>query len=93
MAAPLPPVFTVVQAMAQCGVPAAPAFGGQTPPIRMVSQIFLDSFETTLSISTTEVSDAMTAFTKLTGTNGHIPLQPGIKRRVLTFVQLARSML
>ena len=93
MAAPLPPVFTVQQAMIQCGVPDAPLFDRDTPSTRMVIQIFLDSFETTLSITTSEVDDAMTSFTKLAVVNGRIPLQPGVKRRVLAFVQWARSML
>ena len=35
----------------------------------------------------------MTAFTELTATKGRIPLQPGVKRRVLAFVQWTRSML
>ena len=86
MAAALPPVFTVAQAMGQCGVPNAPAFGGQTPPQRVAAQLFLDSFDTCLSITTEEVSDAITAFTKLTIPNGRIVLQPGVKRRVLAFV-------
>ena len=91
--AALPPVFTVTQAMQQCGVPIAPLFGGNSPAARISDQIFLDSFETTLSITTDEVSEAMTAFTKLTVANGRIPLQPGIKRRVLAFMQWTRTML
>ena len=93
MAAALPPVFTVAQAMTNCRVPLVPIFGGQTPAARVASQIFMDSFETTLNITTEEVSDAMTAFTKLTVANGQIPLQPGVKRRVLAFVQWSRSMI
>ena len=94
MAAPLlPPIFTVTQAMLSCGVPNAPAFGGLTPAARVANQVFLDSFDTTLSTTTNKVSDAMTAFTKLTVANGRIPLQPGVKRRVLVFVQWSRNML
>ena len=93
MAAALPPVFTVEQAMLQCGVPGMPVFNGQTPAARVANQIFLDSFETVLSITTSEVSDAMTAFTKLAAANGRIPFQPGVKRRVLAFVQWARLMI
>ena len=93
MAAPLPPVFTVAQAMVQCGVPLVPAFNGNTPAERVANQIFMDSFETTLNITTEEVSDAMTAFTKLTIANGRIPLQLGAKRRVLAFMQWSRSMI
>ena len=79
--------------MLQCGVLNAPAFGGSTPAQRVASQIFIDSFDTTLSISIEEVNDAMTAFTKLTAANGRIPLQPGVKRRVTAFVQWARTMI
>ena len=93
MAAALPPVFTVAQGLQQCGIPNAPAFGGQTPPQHVASQIFMDSFDTTLSITTEEVSDAITAFTKLTVTNGRISMQPGVKRRILASFQWTRSML
>ena len=93
MAGALPPVFDVTQAMLQCGVPNAPAFGGQTPAQRVANQIFLDAFDTVLSTTSEEVSEAMTAFTKLTVANGRIALQPGVKRRVLAFVQWARSMI
>ena len=86
MAAALPPVFDVAQAMIQYGVPNAPDFNGQTPAERVASQIFIDSFDTTLNTTAEEVSDAMTAFTKLSVANGRIPLQPGVKRRVLAFV-------
>ena len=91
--AALPPVFTVTQAMQQCGVPVAPLFGGQSPAQRVANQIFIDSFDTTLNVSIDEVDDAMTAFTKLTVANGRIPMQPGVKRRVKAFVQWSRSML
>ena len=60
---------------------------------RVLNQIFMDSFEASLSISIEEVSDAMTAFTKLSVVNGRIPLQPGVKCRVTAFIQWARSML
>lgn len=93
MAAPLPPAFTVADAMVQCGVPNAPAFAGQTPPRRISQQIFADSFNTALNITIEEVNDALTAFTKLTVNNGRIQLQPGVKRRIRAFVQWARTML
>ena len=93
IAAPLPPVFMVAQAMVQCGVPNAPNFGGHTPPQRISTQIFMDSFDTCLSIATEEVSDALMACTKLTGATGRIPLQLGVKCRILAFVQWSRTML
>ena len=93
MAAALPPVFDVAQAMSQGGVPNAPDFNGQMPAERVASQIFIDSFDTTLNTTAEEVSDAMTAFTKLSVANGRIPLQPGVKRRVLAFVQWTKSMI
>ena len=43
------------------GVPIAPLFSGQTLAGRVANQIFVDSFEITLSITINEVSDAMTA--------------------------------
>ena len=93
MADLLPPVFTVAQAMVQCCVPNAPVFNGQTPAERVLSQIFIDSFKTALSVTINDVNNAITAFTKLTAANGRIPLQPGVKRWVTAFVQWTRSML
>ena len=93
MAAALPPIFTIEQAMLQCGVPDAPLYEGLTPAERIANDIFVNSFETTLSISIQDVNDAMTAFTKLTVINGKISLQPGVRRRVTAFVQWTRSML
>ena len=46
MAAALPPTFTVMQAMVQCGVPNAPNYGGHSPPQRISTQIIMDSFST-----------------------------------------------
>ena len=91
--AALPPVFSVADAMLLCGVPNAPAFGGATPAARVANQVFMDSFQTTLSISIKEVNDAITSFTKLTIANGRITLQPGVKRRITAFVQWARTMI
>ena len=79
--------------MAQCGVPNVPVFGNETPQQRIASQLFMDSFDTALTITTDEVGDALTAFTKLPAANGRITLQPGVKRRILAFVQWTRSML
>ena len=55
---------TIEDAMIACGVPDTPEFGGQSPPQRMAEQLFVNSFETVLSISIEDVKDAMTAFKK-----------------------------
>ena len=87
------PAFNVAQAMLQCGVPNTPTFDNQTPAERVSEQIFMDSFDTVLSISIDDVNDAMTAFSKLTATNGKISIQPGVKRKITAFVQWARTMI
>ena len=75
-----PPVNTVQASLLLCGVPIAPAFDGQSPSKRVAEQIFMDSFETCLSISIEDVKDAITGFTKLPANQGRIPFQPGVKR-------------
>ena len=71
----------------------APAFGGAAPAARVASQLFLDSFDTALSTTTDKVNESMTAFTKLPAASGRIPLYPGVKRKVLAFVQWSRTMI
>ena len=78
---------TILDALLLCGVPVAPLFDGETPAERVATQVFLDSFETCLSISIEDVKDSITGFTKLTNAAGRIPFQPGIKRRIITLVQ------
>ena len=90
MAAALP-VNTVSASLLLCGVPNAPVFDGQTPDERVAEQIFMDSFDTCLSISIEDVKDAITGFTKLTAAQGKIPFQPGVKRNIIAFVQWTRT--
>ena len=86
-----PPVNTVQASLLLCGVPIAPAFDGQSPSERVAEQIFMDSFETCLSISIEDVKDAITGFTKLPANQGRIPFQPGVKRLIIAFVQWTRT--
>ena len=74
-------VNTVEDCMVACGVPIIPLFNGDTPTERVSEQIFLNSFETCLSITIDDVKEAISAFTKLTVTAGRISFQPGIKRK------------
>ena len=80
---------TVVASLIACGVPLLPVFNTQTPAQQVSNNIFLDNFSTCLSISTDEVNDAFVAYTKLSVANRRIPFQPGVKRRVIAFVQLS----
>ena len=86
MAAALP-ANTVEDYMALCGVPADPIFDGRTPVQRVSEQIFMNSFETCMSISVDDIKDGISEFNKLTVANGKIPFQPGIKSRIMAFVQ------
>ena len=82
---------TVIASLIACGVPLLLVFNGQSPAQRVSNDIFLDDFSTCLSISTDEVNDAFVAYTKLTVPNGRVPFQPGVKRRVIAFVQWVRN--
>ena len=85
------PVNTVEASLQLCGVPNAPVFGGQTPVTRVAEQVFMNAFDTCLSITVEDVKDAITGFTKLPATNGRIPFQPGVKRLIIAFVQWTRT--
>ena len=84
-------VNTVQASLLLCGVPNAPIFDGQTPSERVAQQIFMNSFDTCLSISIEDVKDAITGFTKLPVVQGRIPFQPGVKRLIIAFVQWTRT--
>ena len=85
------PINTVEASLQLCGVPNAPLFGGQTPATRVAEQVFMNAFDTCLSISIEDVKDAITGFTKLPATNGRVPFQPGVKRSIIAFVQWTRT--
>ena len=85
------PVNTVEDCMALCGVPALPLFDRDAPTHRVSDQIFLNSFETCMNTTIDDVKDAISSFTKLTVAAGRIGFQPGVKRRMMAFVQWSRS--
>ena len=86
-----PPINTVQASLLLCGVPIAPAFDGQAPSERVAEQLFMNSFDTCLSITIEDVKDAITGFTKLPANQGRIPFQPGVKRLIIAFVQWTRT--
>ena len=85
------PANTVKDCMALCGVPVDPIFDGRTPDQRVSEQIFMNSFETCMSISVDDIKDGISEFNKLTIANGKIPFEPRIKTRIIAFVQWTRS--
>ena len=72
---------TVEDCMTACGVPLILVFDGDTPTEQVVEQIFLNWFETCLSITIDDVKEAISAFTMLVVATGKISFQPGIKRK------------
>ena len=90
MAAALP-ANTVEASLQLCGVPDGPIFEGETPATRVAEQVFMNAFDTCLSITIDDVKDAIVGFTKLPAGNGRIPFQPGVKRRIIAFVQWTRT--
>ena len=84
---------TVEDCMELCGLPLISVFDGETPTEPVAEQIFLNSFETCLSIIIDDVKDAISTFTKLAIAADRIPFQPEIKRRIMAFVQWSRSQL
>jgi len=84
-------LHSIEEALGLCGVPNQPLIGGESPRQRMARQMFVDSYDTVLSVTINKVNDAMTAFTKFAANQGRISVQPRVKRRVTAFVQWARS--
>ena len=86
-----PPLNTIVDSLDFCEVPLAPLYAGADQRTRIAGQIFMDSYDTCLSLTIEDVKDSLTSFAKLTAANGRIVLQPGIKRNIIAFVQWTRT--
>ena len=89
MAAP----FTVLDAIAACGVDNAILFNGNTAAQRVATDIFDDDFETCMDKDLKELDEDLKSYSQLTLAQGQIRLQPGIKKRIRAFIQWSRDMI
>ena len=87
MAAALPPVFTVVDAMVLSGVNDTDDFHGRSPAQRIAADIFEDDFTTSMDKTYKDFDDDLKFFSILTVAQGQIRLLPGVKKRIKAFIQ------
>ena len=91
MAAALPPVFTVFDAMVSSGVNATDNFQGRSSDQRIAADIFEDDFTTSINKTYKDLDDDLKTFSSLTAAQGQIRLLPGVKKRIKAFIQWVRD--
>jgi hypothetical protein len=66
----VPVVFTVYDAMVACGVNDADNFDGETPAVRIATDLFGDDFATCMDKSFTELDSEFKTYSDLTHNQG-----------------------
>lgn len=89
--AALPPIFTVRDALALCGVDDNALFGGETAAQRMAEGLFANTFMGCMDKSMTELKDDFDTFSALTAAQGQIRLTPTTKKKIKAFIQWTRD--
>jgi hypothetical protein len=84
---PVPPAFTVYDGMVLCGVNDDNEFEGDTPAVRIVSDLFGDNFATCMDKGLTELDYEFKTYSELTVNQGQVRLLPGTKRNIKAFIQ------
>ena len=89
----LPPIFTVRDAMAICGLPDNPnvLFQGQTVAERVAVDVFNDDFASSMDKTFEELDADFKSYSDLTAAQGQIRMVPGVKTRIKAFVQWVRD--
>jgi uncharacterized membrane protein YgcG len=85
------PVFTVHDAMIQCGVNNVAMFGGLTAAQRLASDAFGDEFTTCMDKTFEELEGDFKSYSTLTSAQGQIRLLPGVQRNIKAFIQWTRD--
>ena len=89
--AALPPVFTVLDAMAQCGVNNVDLFNGQTAAERFAADLFGNDFVSCMDKTMEELNQDFKSYSELTQVQGQIRITPGAKRNTRAFIQWVRD--
>ena len=79
MAAALPPVYTVFDAMVLSGANDGDSFQGRSSAQRIATDIFEDDFNTSMDKTYKDLDDDLKMFSSLTAMQGQIRLLPGVK--------------
>ena len=91
MAAALPPVYTVFDAMVLSGANDGDSFQGRSSAQRIATDIFEDDFNTSMDKTYKDLDDDLKMFSSLTAMQGQIRLLPGVKKRIKAFIQWVRD--
>ena len=91
MAAVLPPVFTVHDAMVAAGVDDTDNFAGQSSAERLAEDLFDNDFTTCMDKSQDDIESDFKSFSVLTQAQGQIRMIPRVKKRIKAFVQWTRD--
>ena len=86
MAAALPPVFTVFDAMVLSGVDDTDVLQGRSTAQRIAADIFEDDFTTSMDKTYKDFDDDLKMFSTLTVAQGQIRLLLGVKKRIKAFI-------
>jgi len=91
MAAAVPPIHTIRQAIAACGVDDVEVVLGQTHAQRMATDMFDNDFDSCMDKTVDELTNDFKSYATLTIAQGRITINPGIKRRITALIQWARD--
>ena len=91
MAAAAPLVYTVLDAIIACGVDNNALFDGHTAAQRIATDLFDDSYVSTMDKTWEELDTDFKSYTNLTQHQGQIRLLPGIKRNLKGLIQWVRD--
>src|SRR6056300_1082931 len=86
-----PPVFTVRDAIAVCGVGNVSLWNGATKAEHIADEIFTNEFETCLDITMDDLTEAFKTFADLRQNQGQIKLTVGMKKKIKGFIQWTRD--
>ena len=87
----IPTVYTVKEAMTECGVNDTDLFEGKTPAVRMAEDLFSNDFQTCMDKTHEELDSDFKTYSDLTQAQGQIRITPGIKKNIKAFLQWARD--
>ena len=88
---PVPIVYTVRDAMVECGVNNTDIFDGKTPAQRLAEDLFSDDFSTCMDKTHEELDSDFKTYSDLTQAQGQIRITPGIKKNIKAFLQWSRD--
>ena len=88
---PVPTVYTVREAMTECGVNDEDLFEDRTQSERLATDLFSDDFQTCMDKTHSELDSDFKTYSDLTQAQGQIRVTPGVKKNIKAFLQWTRD--